>query len=197
MRFLKFKLPLWVAAGLVTSTVVGAEPSIPSQVDTSIYDSFAQAEGQAPVTLMPRAGVPDEDVYQYRGAAPQEAAVEEGATRYLETDFLLNRGIETYGWVDVGIGANGWGADWNGPITFNDRSWQGQMNQLYLVNERILKEDGLSWGGRIDLLYGTDFLYTVAAGLDAYRSTPDPLGLTGPPLEHQPVLWSRHATALW
>ena len=74
MRFLKFKLPLWVAAGLVTSTVVGAEPTIPSQVDTSIYDSFAQAEG-SPVTLMPRAGVPDEDVYQYRGAAPQEAAM--------------------------------------------------------------------------------------------------------------------------
>ena len=180
MRFLKFKLPLWVAAGLVTSTIVGAEPTIPSQVNTSIYESFAQTEGQAPVTLMPRAGVPDEDVYQYRAAAPQEAAVEEGATRYLETDFLLNRGIETYGWVDVGIGANGWGADWNGPITFNDRSWQGQMNQLYLVNERILKEDQFSWGGRIDLLYGTDFLYTVAAGLDAYRSTPNPLGLTGP-----------------
>jgi len=53
---------LWVAAGLVTSTVVGAEPTIPAQVDTSIYDSFAQAEGQAPVTLMPRAGVPDESV---------------------------------------------------------------------------------------------------------------------------------------
>ena len=74
MRFLKLKLPLWVAAGLVTSTVVGAEPTVPAQVDTSIYDSFAQAEGQAPVTLMPRAGVPDEDVYQYRAAAPQEAA---------------------------------------------------------------------------------------------------------------------------
>ena len=180
MRFLNLKLPLWVAAGLVASAVVGAEPTIPSQVDTSIYDSFAQAEGQAPVTLMPREGVPDEDVYQYRAAAPQEAAAEEGATRYLETDFLLDRGIETYGFVDIGIGANGWGADWNGPITFNDRSWQGQMNQLYLINERILKEDQLSWGGRIDLLYGTDFLYTVAAGLDAFRSTPDPLGLTGP-----------------
>jgi len=179
MRFLKFKLPLWVAAGLVTTSVVGAEPTIPSRVDTSIYDSFAQAEGQPPVTLQPRAGVPDEDVYQYRAAAPQEAAVEEGATRYLETDFLLNRGIETYGWIDAGIGANAWGADWNGPITFNDRSWQGQMNQLYLVNERILKDE-LSWGGRIDLLYGTDYIYTVAAGLDAFRSTPDPLGLTGP-----------------
>ena len=182
MRFLKFKLPLWVAAGLVTSTVVGAEPTIPSQVDTSIYDSFAQAEGQAPVTLMPRAGVPDEDVYQYRGAAPQEAAIEEGATRYLETDFLLNRGIETYGFVEVGIGANGWGADWNGPVTFNDRAWQGQMNQLYLINERILKEDQLSLGGRVDLLYGTDFLYTVAAGLDSDWNSNRYYGLAMPQL---------------
>lgn len=180
MRFSKLRLPLWVAAGLVTTTVVGAEPTIPSSVDTGIYDSFAQNEGQAPVTLMPRAGVPDEDVYQYRAAAPQEAAVEEGATRYLETDFLLNRGIETYGWVDFGIGANASGSDWNGPITFGDRSWQGQMNQLYLVNERILKEDQLSLGGRIDLLYGTDFLYTVAAGLDAFGGTQNPLGQTGP-----------------
>ena len=95
----------------------------------------------------------------------QKAAIEEGATRYLETDFLLNRGIETYGFIDVGIGANAWGADWNGPITFNDRAWQGQMNQLYLINERILKEDQLSLGGRVDLLYGTDFLYTVAGCL--------------------------------
>ena len=182
MRFLKFKLPLWVAAGLVTTSVVGAEPTIPSRVDTSIYDSFAQAEGEPPVTLMPRAGVPDEDVYQYRAAAPQEAAVEEGATRYLETDFLLNRGIETYGFVDIGIGANAWGADWNGPVTFNDRAWQGQMNQLYLINERVLKEDQLSWGGRVDLLYGTDFLYTVAGGLDSDWNTGRYYGLAMPQL---------------
>ena len=182
MRFLKFKLPLWVAAGLVTSTVVGAEPTVPAQVDTSIYDSFAQAEGQAPVTLMPREGVPDEDVYQYRAAAPNEAAAEEGATRYLETDFLLNRGIETYGFVDIGIGANGWGADWNGPITFADRSWQGQMNQLYLINERILKDEGVSLGGRVDLLYGTDFLYTVANGLDNNWNTGRYYGLAMPQL---------------
>ena len=127
MRFLKLKLPLWVAAGLVTSTVVGAEPTVPAQVDTSIYDSFAQAEGQAPVTLMPRAGVPDEDVYQYRGAAPQEAAIEEGATRYLETDLFLNRGIETYGLVAIGIGAKRWGADGHGPGTSAARAWRGEM----------------------------------------------------------------------
>ena len=167
-----------VVFGLTPLTLFGAEPE--SVLDAGLYDSYAQNEPSAPVTLMPQAGVPNEDVYQDRAAAPEEATTEEGATRYLETDFLLKRGIETYGWLDVGIGANNWGADWNGPVTFNDRAWQGQMNQLYLVNERILDDDSFSWGGRIDLLYGTDFLYTVAAGLDAYRTYPDPIDLTGP-----------------
>ena len=120
------------------TTLLAGEPA--AVIDSTLNDSYVQNDAPAPVTLMPRAGVSDEDVYQYRAAAPQEAAIEEGATRYLETDFLLNRGIETYGFIDVGIGANAWGADWNGPITFNDRAWQGQMNQLYLINERILKD---------------------------------------------------------
>ncbi len=179
MRFTKFKLPLSVAAGLLTSAALATEPQVPSRVDTSLYDSFAQADGIPPVPEMPREGVPLEDVYQYRAAAPETAAVEEGATRYLETEFLTSRGINTYGWVDVGIGANNWGAPWNGPITFNDRAWQGMMNQLYLVNEKTLGED-FGWGGRVDLLYGTDYIYTVAQGLDAYNGHPDNLGLTGP-----------------
>jgi hypothetical protein len=190
MKFIKFTLPAWVAAGLVAAAPAsGADQSGPSGYEFGNYDYYAQADAPAPademvpdvppVTLMPRAGVPNEDVYQLRAAAPQEAAVEEGARRYLETDFLLKRGISTYGWLDAGIGANNWGAPWNGPITFNDRNWQAQMNQLYLVNEKVLDEC-FGWGGRIDLLYGTDYIYTVAAGLDAFRSTPDPLGLTGP-----------------
>jgi hypothetical protein len=180
MRFTKFKLPLSVAAGLLASAALAKEPQVPSRVDTSLYDSFAQADGVPPVPEMPRPGVPLEDVYQYRAAAPETAAAEEGATRYLETEFLTSRGINTYGWVNAGIGANAWGAPWNGPVTFNDRAWQGQMNQLYLVNEKTLGED-VSWGGRVDLLYGTDFIYTVAQGLDAYRGGyVDNLGLAGP-----------------
>ena len=177
-KFTRLTLTSCVIASLASTTLLASEPA--AVIDSTLNESYVQNDVPAPVTLMPRAGVPDEDVYQYRAAAPQEAASEEGATRYLETDFLLNRGIETYGFIDVGIGANAWGADWNGPITFNDRAWQGQMNQLYLINERILKEDQLSWGGRIDLLYGTDFLYTVSAGLDAYRTYPDPIELSGP-----------------
>ena len=163
-KFTRNTIASCVIASLASTTLLAGEPA--AFIDNTLNDSYVQNDAPAPVTLMPRAGVSDEDVYQYRAAAPQEAAIEEGATRYLETDFLLNRGIETYGFIDVGIGANAWGADWNGPITFNDRAWQGQMNQLYLINERILKEDQLSLGGRVDLLYGTDYIYTTATGFD-------------------------------
>ena len=143
----KFKLPLWVAASLLTATTAWA---------------------QAPVVP----NVPQEDAYQLRALPPQEAQ-EEAETaapnRYLETEFLKERGIATYGWINAGIGGNGWGSPFNGPITFNDRNWQGQMNQLYLVNEKVmdLEDGGFDYGGRIDLLYGTDSIYTVARGLDA------------------------------
>jgi hypothetical protein len=168
----KFRyLPLSVAVGLMTTTTFATDP-VPSRFDTSIYNQYAQAEtgsGLPPV----QAAVPQEEAYEMRGLPPQEAAqeasAEEGPNRYLETEFLTSRGIKTYGWVAAGIGANNWGSPYNGPITFNDRNWQGQMNQLYLVNEKLVDtSNGLDWGGRIDLLYGTDYIYTTARGWDGF-----------------------------
>jgi len=170
MTRIHFRLSL--AAALVTGTAIAAEPVTPSRIDTSIYDQLAQAEtgsGLPPV----QAAVPQEDAYQLRalppGEAAQEASAEEGPDRYLETEFLKKRGINTYGWIDAGIGANNWASPFNGPITFNDRNWQGQMNQLYLVNEKLVDtSEGLDWGGRIDLLYGTDYIYNSARGWDGF-----------------------------
>ena len=87
MRFAQFRLPLSIAAGLLTTASFAVEPGIPSQFDSDIYSSFAQADGVPPVPEMPRSGVPNEDVYQYRAAAPQEAAVEEGATLCFDYGF--------------------------------------------------------------------------------------------------------------
>jgi len=170
MSLSKFRLSL--AAALVSGTALAAEPGTPSRIDTSIYDQYAQAQtgsGLPPV----QAAVPQEEAYELRGLPPQEAAqetsAEEGPERYLETQFLTSRGIKTYGWVDAGIGANNWASPFNGPITFNDRNWQGQMNQLYLVNEKLVDtSEGLDWGGRVDLLYGTDYIYNSARGWDGF-----------------------------
>ena len=113
---------------------------------------------------------------------PDEAGVEPAAERLawetpqdrttplrrLSLPALEDRGFETFGWIETGIGANQWGSTFNGPITFNDRNWQGQLNQLYTVVERRTDAAaGRHWGGRADLLFGTDFFYTTARGLDA------------------------------
>ena len=173
MRSIKFSLPPWVAAGIITAAVAAS--------------GVAQQPVQAPVGTPPvMANVPQEDAYQLRALPPQEAAeeVESAPERYLELEALKKRGISTYGWIDAGIGANNWGSPFNGPITFNDRNWQGQMNQLYLVNERVmdLEDGGFDWGGRVDLLYGTDYIYTTARGLDGNLfNQPNGAGAVGAP----------------
>ena len=50
---------------------------------------------------------------------------------------------------------------WNGPVFTNDRSNEYEMNQLWLGWERAVKTDGCGWdiGGRIDLMYGSDWRY--------------------------------------
>lgn len=119
------------------------------------------AGGQAPAD----SDVPPADVR----LAWEENGFESGPDRRLHLPGLESRDVFTYGWIEAGLGANNWGSPFNGPVTMNDRSWQGQLNQLYLVTERVAdtSDGGGNWGGRVDLLLGTDFFYTTARGLDA------------------------------
>lgn len=78
-------------------------------------------------------------------------------------------GWSVTGWVALGATAN---ADnpatrLNGPVTFNDRS-HFQANQLYMSVGRDADSGGcgLDWGGRTDILFGTDFFFTQAVGLE-------------------------------
>ncbi len=74
------------------------------------------------------------------------------------------------GWLDQGITVNARNpADrFNGPITFNDRDCEYQMNQLWLYAEREVDTGGYGFGvgGRVDCLYGTDWRFTQAYGLE-------------------------------
>ena len=58
----------------------------------------------------------------------------------------------------------------NGPVTFNNRSNEYQLNQAYFRLKRDVNTEGDVWdlGGRIDLLYGTDSLYTTSRGLETF-----------------------------
>ena len=60
----------------------------------------------------------------------EETGYDAGPLRYLHLPRLEDRHIFTYGWLEAGIGANSWGAAFNGPVTLADRAWQGQLNQL-------------------------------------------------------------------
>ena len=96
-----------------------------------------------------------------------------GPDRRLDIPRLIDRDIYLYGWIEYGIGANNWGTPFNGPVTLGDRSWQGQLNQLYFIGEKETDGSfGWDFGGRVDLLFGTDFFYTTALGLDAYPLQP-------------------------
>lgn len=84
-----------------------------------------------------------------------------------------NNGFFVRGWLDQGFIGN---ADsprdrFNGPLKFTDRSNEYLMNQLYLSFGRAVDTKRCAWdiGGQIDLLYGTDYFFTTAVGLETRR----------------------------
>jgi hypothetical protein len=81
-------------------------------------------------------------------------------------------GIQFQGWLNQGVTLNTDSPN-NGsnfPVGFNDQSNEYQLNQLYVVLERPVNRSGCCWdfGGRVDLLYGTDHFFTTARGLETH-----------------------------
>lgn len=70
--------------------------------------------------------------------------------------------------LGVTLNADNPASRYNGPMTFNDREGEVQFNQTYLSLGREADGSGCGWGwgGRIDLLYGSDYIFTQAAGLE-------------------------------
>ncbi|MBN1588505.1 MAG: outer membrane beta-barrel protein [Pirellulales bacterium] len=89
-----------------------------------------------------------------------------GPRRLLEPACLTCRDITFGGWVDQGVSAvaNNPTDRYNGPVTFNDRCGEYQLNQLNFFVERQVCTDGCGWdfGGRIDFLFGTDARFAQA-----------------------------------
>ncbi|MEQ1621914.1 MAG: porin [Methylococcales bacterium] len=89
-----------------------------------------------------------------------------------ETSFLKNNGIVVGGWGNAGITYNAASPknNFNGPVTFGDRSGEFQLNQLNLFVQRAVATEGSSWdfGGRFDVMFGTDSIFTQAYGVPAF-----------------------------
>jgi len=90
--------------------------------------------------------------------------------RLFDFPCLTCRRINVGGWVEQGITFN---ADnpadrFNGPVATNDRDGEWLMNQAWLFAERSVDTGGygVDVGGRIDMLYGSDFRFGVNHGLE-------------------------------
>lgn len=85
---------------------------------------------------------------------------------------MADLGFHVHGFLDQGISgvANNPADGFNGPVAFNDRNGEYQMNQLWFTVERETHTGGygLDIGGRIDAMYGTDARFmTSTDGLDS------------------------------
>ncbi len=89
-----------------------------------------------------------------------------------ETKILKDNGVVVGGWANAGITYNAAAPDnnFNGPVTFADRSGEFQLNQLNLFIQRAVATEGDAWdfGGRFDVMFGTDSIFTQAYGVPAF-----------------------------
>jgi hypothetical protein len=78
--------------------------------------------------------------------------------------------IAFHGWLAQGVTINPDDPNdrFNGPLTFNDRANEYQLNQLYMAFESTVDRCASAWdiGGRVDLLYGTDYFFVQSTGLE-------------------------------
>ncbi|OHX36558.1 hypothetical protein BJL95_00105 [Methylomonas sp. LWB] len=89
-----------------------------------------------------------------------------------EAKFMKDHNLKIGGWLETSVGANMNGSHsdgFNGPVTFNDRTGEVQLNQLYLYLQKAVTVSGDSFdiGGRVDFMYGTDAIFTQAYGTAA------------------------------
>jgi hypothetical protein len=96
---------------------------------------------------------------------------EEKPWKLFDGPWLECHRIDMRGWLDQSFtwNPNNPADRFNGPVGYNDRSNEYELNQLYLITERVTKTDEchpIDVGGRLDLLYGTDWRYARATGLD-------------------------------
>ena len=90
------------------------------------------------------------------------------------SDWFHSNGFYVDGWIDQGFTYNARRPSdgFNGPNTFNDQANKYQMNQLYFILGKEACQDPCEWGlgGRVDFLYGSDYFFTTALGLETHQN---------------------------
>lgn len=166
MKLTKLALVAAVAWGIYTGNARAqvAQPATqPAAFDSYYYQAAVQpSPSDAPPAAMKQAP------YQApAGGYACEAAAEEEACEPWRLFCQKECGWNVYGWLNAGIMANMHNPidHYNGPVTFADRDW-GQFNQAYAILEKTIDTGGCGWdwGGRVDFLWGSDYVFTQAVG---------------------------------
>ena len=84
--------------------------------------------------------------------------------------FFQERNINAGGWIAQSFTWNPYQPNdrFNGPMTWTDRANEYQMNEAYFYFGRAANTEGCGWdyGYRADMMYGTNYRWTTAAGLE-------------------------------
>jgi len=183
---------LWLASALATLTLP-LHARAEGKVDLSQPDSFAQmafrdAGGSIPASYVSfgdsqtKAACPPNacgsccntsccrgECCPCRGDGPISRWLAREPFKLPQPCVLQRLGVNTGGWLQVGITGNAEDPadNFNGPVLTNDRHGEFQMNQLWLYLHRPVDTGGYGFdvGGRVDLLYGTDWRVAYCHGL--------------------------------
>ncbi len=137
------------------------QPSDPSNVvaqEQNVIDNFEWAEN--PPRMAKQAGPPPLPIH-----LPQPG-------------LFQKFGVTASGWANGGYTANGYSPNdgSNGIVYLNDQSNEFLLNQLWFAFERKLSDrKHIDWGGRFDILYGSDWRYGACTGLETNINSPDQL----------------------
>jgi hypothetical protein len=109
----------------------------------------------------PAAEAPKDEGKKDEEKKEDDKPAEEGPVKLFHGPWLDCEHLDIRGFADVGAGLNPNEPinRFNGPIGYDDRANEVQLNQLYLTAERLAKVEndcGVDYGYRADLLYGTD-----------------------------------------
>jgi len=89
-----------------------------------------------------------------------------------DSALMKDWGLTVGGWANAGVTYNSISPEnnFNGPVTFGDRSAEFQLNQLNMFLQRAVATEGDKFdiGGRFDIMFGTDAIFTQAYGVGAF-----------------------------
>ncbi len=175
MRNRKWWLSLGIWSVLGGAAVAAQEFTTPNSARFGNYDYFAESGLQPPDQdnqpspsdlVIPPTESPLPEIFS---GQPGVLECEDDACEPWHLLQPRGRGWQLTGWLDVGGTANDESpaSHFNGPWNWNGRDEIG-VNQLYASFGKQANSGGcgLDFGGQIDLLYGTDFRFAQARGLE-------------------------------